>query len=86
MHAGGYGGAAASSSFEPKVAHVTASAIDVEPDQPPFDVDGDQRGSGGGAGSAFASRSRTGPVTNFRDGGGPEVDDLDLDESDGLPI
>ncbi len=39
-------------------------------------------------GSAFIGRAKTGPVDNFRDGGGPDRDDGDLsdDELDGIPI
>jgi replicative DNA helicase len=88
---GGYGGGysapalSASSTFEPKIPPTTPSMplaeSGTDQEQPPFDVENVSP-----HGSAFASRPRTGPVRDFRDGGGPEADDLDIDESDGLPI
>jgi hypothetical protein len=66
---------AAASSMEPKPAHGQSQA-DTEA---PFE-DGPHS-------SAFAGRNKTGPVQNFRDGGGPiDADTGDDDEYEGLPI
>ena len=70
-------GATASASLEPKPAR-GQSLADAEA---PFDDEAPHHGS------AFAARGKTGPVQNFRDGGGP-TDQADTlgDEMDDLPI
>jgi replicative DNA helicase len=82
-----HSGGGASAAMEPKYAapqpHALASGGgDVE--ESPFDAGDGQTGLSQHS-SAFAGRSKTGPVQNFRDGGGPVDDGVD-DELDVLPI
>ena len=71
------GSGSATASMEPK----PARGQSLEDAEAPFD-DAPPHGS------AFAGRSKTGPVQNFRDGGGPSDTDTpsDDDEYEGLPI
>ena len=73
--------------MEPKYAAPQAHALTKgggDDEEAPFDG-GDGPSAQPQHSSAFAGRSKTGPVQNFRDGGGPVDDDVD-DELDGLPI
>lgn len=89
-NSGGSGGVVAASTFEAKMGTAIPSSVPssspstIDDDtEPPFAADAPS-GAAGGAGGAFAGRSKTGPVDNFRDGGGPEIGDED--EFEGLPI
>lgn len=92
-YAGGGGGghhytpksaAPAKTSLEPKLHAASGTAAHHIVEDAPFDA---SSSSPAAASSAFAGRSKTGPVQDFRDGGGPTDDSTDLgDEYDGLPI